>query len=451
MGRTAAVFRIFLDFFGENRMGTFKCDVFICGGSVLGLWLAGELRSRFSVVVAEPGRIGSGQASHSQAFIHQGFVRADRLSAQKYASTWQESWAPWLRAHGGEGQMPGQGTNTFFPFSNPGAFQRYFEQWTANGLNGHEQYKKDDVRNYWSTRIGLTAVTPDFGTEIEWLLAKLQNDVSDSIIGASVSSIRLTSDEKGFIVGIAPCGGCPYDVTAQAVVLAAGEGNVPLLKMFDPNAHRVGLTGDLVQERKTGYVLAIESEEGLLPFINVFALEEEFDYLFIVSRRPLGTRDGIQGRGTVWLVSDDEAWVNDSKPNAMTMSQWLRHIKNALPKVIHPNLLDPRRRYKCRAYEGCKIDPSSPKVVTDDHLASFGLCRRGGENEILQVDQRNLFLASPIRLSLVPRTAQAITSLLSTSIQPLFARAERPQATTQAIAVPLFASGEQLTWQEFLF
>ena len=78
-------------------MTTYRCEVLILGGGVLGLWVLNRLLDAkfLSPILLESALLGCRQTGHSDAFLHQGYAYFAYSGVEVYLDAWNV-WQPWL-------------------------------------------------------------------------------------------------------------------------------------------------------------------------------------------------------------------------------------------------------------------------------------------------------------------------------------------------------------------
>ena len=78
-------------------MPTYRCDVLIVGGGILGLWVLERLLNSGyrSPILLETDLLACRQTGHSDAFLHQGYAYYSKAGAEVFIDAWN-AWQPWL-------------------------------------------------------------------------------------------------------------------------------------------------------------------------------------------------------------------------------------------------------------------------------------------------------------------------------------------------------------------
>ncbi|MCC6676553.1 MAG: FAD-dependent oxidoreductase [Phycisphaerales bacterium] len=283
-------------------MTSARADVLIIGGGVAGLWARAALRrSGWSVILSEPRALGAGQTAASQGILHRGVKYALSADAREASNSLASAQADWRGALG----LLEHETAPMIDLRGTEILSRRMHLWASGFLEkatgvGASLSMRSEVR-----RLARPDYPPAFRESPQGLALW---EVDELSVSASSLVERLADAADGPVVhartGGQPTwagsthsntvclrgdGGRACDITASAVVLAAGEGNEGLLG---------GLGGEGIMQRRPLHMVIADGAPVPL-FAHLPRPGSDKPRLTITSARTF--------RGWCWYIGGDVA------------------------------------------------------------------------------------------------------------------------------------------------
>lgn len=242
-------------------MNAARADVLIIGGGVAGLWARAALRrSGWSVILAEARTLGAGQTAASQGILHRGVKYALSADAREASNALAAAQDEWRRALG----LLEDGPAPAIDLRGAEILSRRMHLWAAGFFEkatgvGASLAMRSEVRKLSRSEyppafreaphaVSLWEVD-ELSVSASSLVERLSGAADGPVVHARAGKPEIASaGAQAMTVSLSGEGGRACDITASAVVLAAGEGNEGLLAgLGDP---------DIMQRRPLHMVMA---------------------------------------------------------------------------------------------------------------------------------------------------------------------------------------------------
>ena len=219
----------------NNDVKPLKVDIAIFGGGIAGLWMLSRLKQAgYKVLLIENTALGAGQTRYSQGIIHGGtkYALTGKLTASSESIfNMPKIWRDCLK---GQGQVDLSSAKILseyqYMWSTPSLLSRLSGFFTSRIVRGRMQsLNKKDYPSVFQNKqfkgkvYRLDEPVLDAGTVIH----ALANQNSKNIMQGSV-----VPGFPGDSFKVTDANAATWEITAEKVILAAGQGNEALLKGF---------------------------------------------------------------------------------------------------------------------------------------------------------------------------------------------------------------------------
>ncbi len=240
-------------------MAELRAGVVIIGGGIAGLWtLARVIKEGWSAILLEHEALGHGQTIASQGIIHGGVKYALSGRAGKDSADIADMPARWEAAFDGRGEIDLSSTTILSPcqylFTSEGVGSRLTALAASKVIRTRTDTiapkDRPEVLRDAPERVGVYRV-PEPVVDPVSLMNAFRTKLADHIARIDhtdgATSVEFTAGKNQVRCRVA---GEPLTISATRIVLAAGEGNEPLLAQAGVNATR-----DAMQRRPLHMVM----------------------------------------------------------------------------------------------------------------------------------------------------------------------------------------------------
>lgn len=419
-------------------MTTYRCEVLILGGGILGLWVLNRLLDAnfVSPILLESELLGCRQTGHSDAFLHQGYAYYSKSGVEVYIDAWN-AWQPSLPV-----PIP--------PITAPPAYHVYLDRnqhQAAVAWRQNPSLPPPPAHHQFNSQNPAVGIAPHYAIETDercvpgdWIVGQLYAKAGTHIRKIQkVQQIGFATDADGTLrvecVTVLMNDGSSARFEPYTLLLCAGENNQALLdpqilvfpqgmqappRLASPNQMRLQRSADLD-------MLVARDPSGALPDVNGSVLggvftDEQGQYwsadAFVESRRDLN-------RERIWIISGrvygtDSAGENPTSISGRPMRRLLiDYLSNIFPHSfgkMHQQMIwgvYPARLTTWRRPGGRKLNTLAAKTI--DNMGIDGL-----------------LVCFTDRLTITPLAADAVEQEISSTL-----RLRWPSASVPMPHIPL--------------
>lgn len=368
---------------------SYSTDIVIFGGGIAGLWLLNRLRSQgYQAILLETDKLGSGQTLASQGIIHGGLKYALNGALSGAANIISDMPARWRSALAGEAEVDLRGCRVlseyYYMWSDSGFRSKLKTFLGSKSLSGRViAVEKQDYPAFFkaATVEGTLYRLPDFVLDTNSLLEVLVEKQRDRIFKVSPGSYSFERNESGLVSSISfNDRDTQFTLEAQKFIFSAGKGNQQLIDDAE-------LTKPKTQLRPLNMVYV---KGPNLPSIFVHCIGDSFS---LTPKLTITSHSDAEG-GTVWYLGGEIAESGVGKePDAQI------HSARKLLATLFPWVNFEATEFHCFAIDRAEANVSNNYRPED---AFF-------------IEENNVLVAWPTKLTLTPNLADSIAEHLATS------------------------------------
>lgn len=361
----------------------------VIGGGAAGLWLLDELtRRNHAALLLEAHALGAGQTIASQGIIHGGLKYTLKGAFTRSAGAIADMPGVWRECLEGRRQPNLRNTIVRAP---------YCHLWRTESLSS----KLSMIGARVGLRVRPVAVPQDARPQILADCPGTVQRIDEHVIDPASFLKDLADQHRSRIIKIEPgslrvaasrpvtidieAGQQRATITADRLILAAGQGNAALREMLTQNGDRVRVSGSM--QRRPLHMVMLRGSPEALPELNGHCVDGGRTRVTITTARDSGGRN-------VWQVGGQVA----EDGVAMEPAQLIAHARRELQESLagfEPNQIE-WSTYRVDRAEGVTSSGARPDDVTifEDH---------GG----------TIITAWPTKLALVPQLARQVAENLA--------------------------------------
>ena len=368
---------------------SYSTDIVIFGGGIAGLWVLNCLRNQgYQAILLETDKLGSGQTLASQGIIHGGLKYALNGALSGAANIISDMPARWRSCLAGEAEIDLRGCRVlsehYYMWSNSGFRSKLKTFLGSKSLSGRvTAVEKQDYPDFFkaATVDGALYKLPDFVIDTNSLLEVLVEKQRDWIFQVTPGSYRFERNESGLINAVSfNDKGNQFTLEAQKFIFTAGKGNQQLID--DAN-----LAEPKSQLRPLNMVYVKGKD---LPPVFVHCIGDSFSLtpkLTITSQRDADAE-------MVWYLGGEIAESGVGKdPVAQILSA------RKLLTTLFPWINFEETEFHCFAIDRAEANVNNNYRPEDAYF----------------VEESNVLVAWPTKLTLTPNLADNITEYLVSS------------------------------------
>ncbi len=368
---------------------SYSTDIVIFGGGIAGLWLLNRLRGEgYRAILLETDKLGSGQTLASQGIIHGGLKYALNGALSGASNVIADMPERWRSCLAGEGDIDLRGccvlSEHYYMWSDSGIRSKLKTFLGSKSLVGRvSAVEKNHYPQFFksATVRGTLYELPDFVVDTSSLLRVLAEKQSAHIFRVSSGGYGFTRDESDNIAAVT-IGSESGDIQieAQRFIFSAGKGNQQLIR-------DAGLTRPESQLRPLNMVYVKGSR--LTPLF-VHCIGDSFS---LTPRLTVTSHSDGEGN-TVWYLGGEIAEAGVGKDDASQIQAARTLLADLFPWVDLTGA-----EFNCFAIDRAEANVNNNYRPED---AFF-------------IEDSNVLVAWPTKLTLTPNLADKITDYLATS------------------------------------
>lgn len=379
----------------ETNQKQIDIDVLIIGGGIQGLWLLNDLtRVGYNVLLLEKSKLGGDQTLHSHGFLHQGYGYTNAEMARRLKTTTQR-WNVFIK----ERCIPIPQAPSLYGFTSLANSLLWRGKWAEAGLQAREYQKLTFMEKGLLRKV--------FETDEKWLntagvIKCLAAPVEQAIIHGEVERIRYSPDKDVIESVDIIVNNQRFLLACKFVVLAAGRGNIHLLRMV--NSAYIQNKAEKVKQLRKSLMLVIKGNGKLLDL----ALVVPDLWLFIVSRRD-------KNGDNIWLASYDVDPAYDEKQDTDPDQSRVQDTTTALFAIL-PQLFGRQnvRTMQWGVYTGLKAEARNIEITTKVETGQV----LTPHEWVIETFAQNIYAIWPTKLTLAPEASQALVFRLLDRFDP---------------------------------
>lgn len=366
---------------------SYSTDIVIFGGGIAGLWLLNRLRDQgYHAILLETEQLGSGQTLASQGIIHGGLKYALKGDLTGAANIISDMPARWRSCLAGEAEIDLRACRVlsehYYMWSNSGFRSKLKTFLGSKSLSGRvTAVEKRDYPDFFkaSTVEGILYKLPDFVVDTNSLLEVLVDKQRDWIFRISPESYTFKRNEEGLINAASfSDSGSQFTLNAQKFIFSAGKGNQQLI-------NDAGLKEPKSQLRPLNMVYV---KGKSLPAVFVHCIGDSFS----LTPKLTITSHIDAGGEMVWYLGGEIAETGVGKePDAQI------HSARKLLATLFPWINFEAAEFHCFAIDRAEAN------VSNNHRPE----------DAFFVEESNVLVAWPTKLTLTPKLADNITEHLA--------------------------------------
>lgn len=368
---------------------SYSTDIVIFGGGIAGLWLLNRLRGQgYQAVLLETDKLGSGQTLASQGIIHGGLKYALNGALSNAANVISDMPARWRSALAGEDEIDLRGCRVlsehYYMWSDSGFRSKLKTFLGSKSLSGRvSAVEPQDYPDFFkaATVLGTLYKLPDFVVDTSSLLEVLVEKQRDWIFRVSPGSYTFERHESGLVNAISFSDrGKKFVLEAQRFIFSAGKGNQQLID-------DAGLRKPESQLRPLNMVYVKGKN---LPSVFVHCIGDSFS---LTPKLTVTSHSDAQGE-TVWYLGGE---IAESGVGKDSYAQILSARK--LLATLFPWINFDETEFHCFAIDRAEANVRNNYRPEDAYF----------------IEESNVLVAWPTKLTLTPNLADNITEHLAAS------------------------------------
>lgn len=368
---------------------SYSTDIVIFGGGIAGLWLLNRLRDQgYQAVLLETDRLGSGQTLASQGIIHGGLKYALNGALSNAANVISDMPARWRSCLAGEGEIDLRGCRVlsehYYMWSDSGFRSKLKTFLGSKSLSGRvNAVQQQDYPDFFkaATVEGTLYKLPDFVVDTGSLLEVLVEKQRDWIFRVSPGGYTFERNESGLVNAISfSDSGKQFVLEAQRIIFSAGKGNQQLIddaKLLKPESQLRPLNMVYVKGKN-------------LPSVFVHCIGDSFS---LTPKLTVTSHSDAQGE-TVWYLGGE---IAESGVGIDSDAQILSARK--LLATLFPWVNFDETEFHCFAIDRAEANVRNNYRPEDAYF----------------IEENNVLVAWPTKLTLTPNLADSITEHLAAS------------------------------------
>ena len=368
---------------------SYSTDIVIFGGGIAGLWLLNRLRGEgYRAILLETDKLGSGQTLASQGIIHGGLKYALNGALNGASNVIADMPERWRNCLAGEGDVDLRGcrllSEHYYMWSDSGIRSKLKTFLGSKSLVGRvSAVEKNDYPQFFksATVRGTLYKLPDFVVDTSSLLQVLAEKQGDHIYRVSPGGYSFARNEDGNIAAViidGEAGGTRID--AQRFIFSAGKGNQQLIC-------DAGLEKPDSQLRPLNMVYV---KGDHLPSVFVHCIGDSFS---LTPKLTVTSHSDAEGN-TVWYLGGEIAEAGVGKDDASQVEAAQTLLADLFPWIDLAGA-----EFNCFSIDRAEAKVNNNYRPEDAHF----------------VEDSNVLVAWPTKLTLTPNLADKITEHLATS------------------------------------
>ena len=368
---------------------SYSTDIVIFGGGIVGLWLLNRLRDEgYQAILLESEQLGCGQTLASQGIIHGGLKYALNGALSGAANVISDMPARWRACLAGESDMDLRGCRVlsehYYMWSDSGFRSKLKTFLGSKSLSG--RVSAVDEKQYpdffkLATVEGTLYKLPDFVLDTASLLQVLADKQREHIFRLASESYSFERDDKNQVSAIAIADGeKEFSIEAQRFIFSAGKGNKQLI-------NDAGLENAKSQLRPLNMVYVKGKN---LPKVFVHCIGDSFS---LTPKLTITSHEDVDGT-TVWYLGGElaESGVAKDRESQIKAARSLLH--NLFPWMDFEET-----EFNCFTIDRAEAN------INNNYRPEDAFC----------IEESNVFVAWPTKLTLTPNLADKIIERLSVS------------------------------------
>ena len=368
---------------------SYSTDIVIFGGGIAGLWLLNRLRDEgYQAILLESEQLGCGQTLASQGIIHGGLKYALNGALSGAANVISDMPARWRACLAGESDMDLRGCRVlsehYYMWSDSGFRSKLKTFLGSKSLSG--RVSAVDEKQYpdffkLATVEGTLYKLPDFVLDTASLLQVLAGKQREHIFRLASESYSFERDEKNQVSAIAIADGKKeFSIEAQRFIFSAGKGNKQLI-------NDAGLENAKSQLRPLNMVYVKGKN---LPKVFVHCIGDSFS---LTPKLTITSHEDADGT-TVWYLGGELAESGVGKDRESQVKAARSLLQNLFPWMD----------FEETGFSCFTIDRAEANVNNNYR-----------PEDAFFIEESNVFVAWPTKLTLTPNLADRLIERLAVS------------------------------------
>ncbi len=368
---------------------SYSTDIVIFGGGIAGLWLLNRLHDQgYQAILLEADKLGSGQTLASQGIIHGGLKYALNGALNGAANVIADMPARWRSCLNGAGDIDLTDcrvlSEQYYMWSDAGIRSKLKTFLGSKSLSGRvTAVDRRDYPDFFkaATVEGILYKLPDFVVDTNSLVEVLVDKQRDRIFKIEPGSYTFERNETGLISGISIRDGArDFTIRTQKIIFSAGKGNQQLID-------DAALAKPSSQLRPLNMVYV---KGKTLPEIFVHCIGDSFS---LTPKLTVTSHRDAQGE-TVWYLGGEIAESGVGKDKDAQI-QSARHLLASLFPWIDFSQVE----VNCFTIDRAEANVNNNYRPEDAYF----------------VEESNVLVAWPTKLTLTPNLADNISKHLASS------------------------------------
>ena len=368
---------------------SYSTDIVIFGGGIAGLWLLNRLRDQgYQAILLETDKLGSGQTLASQGIIHGGLKYALNGALTGAANIISDMPARWRSCLAGEAEVDLRGcrilSEHYYMWSDSGFRSKLKTFLGSKSLSGRViAVEQRDYPDFFkaATVEGTLYKLPDFVVDTNSLLEVLAEQQREWIFRVKPGSYTFERNEPGLVNAISFSDrDKQFTLEAHKFIFTAGKGNQQLIE-------DAGLAEPKCQLRPLNMVYVKGKN---LPSVFVHCIGDSFS---LTPKLTVTSHSDAQGK-TVWYVGGEIAESGVGKDRDAQI-----HSARELLTTLFPWINFKATEFHCFAIDRAEANINNNYRPEDAHF----------------IEESNVLVAWPTKLTLTPNLADNITDHLAAS------------------------------------
>ena len=368
---------------------SYSTDIVIFGGGIAGLWLLNRLRSQgYQAILLETNQLGSGQTLASQGIIHGGLKYALNGALTGAANVISDMPARWRSCLTGKGEIDLSDCRVlsehYYMWSDSGFRSKLKTFLGSKSLSGRvNAVEKQDYPEFFkaATVEGMLYKLPDFVVDTTSLLEVLVKNQRDWIFRIEPGSYAFQHNDSGLINSVSfNTRGSQFTLNAQKFIFSAGKGNQQLIDA-------AGLEKPSSQLRPLNMVYV---KGKSLPAVFVHCIGDNFS---LTPKLTITSHVDAKGE-TVWYLGGEIAESGVGKESEAQIDSARKLLATLFPWID----------FEAMEFHCFTIDRAEARMDNKHR-----------PEDAFFIEEKNILVAWPTKLTLTPNLADNIAAHLEAS------------------------------------
>ncbi len=368
---------------------SYSTDIVIFGGGIAGLWLLNSLRNQgYNAILLETGKLGCGQTLASQGIIHGGLKYALNGALSGAANIISDMPARWRSCLSGDAEIDLRGcrvlSDHYYMWSDSGFRSKLKTFLGSKSLSGRvSAIDKKDYPDFFkaATVEGTLYKLPDFVVDTNSLLEVLFEKQREWIFKINPGSYTFERNDSGLVNAISfHDKNTHFTIEAQRFIFSAGKGNQQLIddaNLREPKSQLRPLNMVYVKAKN-------------LPSVFVHCIGDSFS---LTPKLTITSHTDANGE-TVWYLGGEIAESGVGKDADVQV-----HSAQKLLTTLFPWIDFEATQFHCFSIDRAEANVNNNYRPEDAYF----------------IEESNVLVAWPTKLTLTPNLADNITKHLATN------------------------------------